>query len=89
MSIAAISRFVLSHKLLIGIAWAVISVVGFISTGPASGALSERFDLPGSESTEVNDAIAATYGNGGNAQPLVATVTLPGRPRTSKGSRKA
>jgi len=77
VSIAAISRFVLSHKLLIGIAWAVIAVLGFASTGPASDALSERFDLPGSESTETNTAIAEAYGNGGEAQPLVAVLTLP------------
>jgi RND superfamily putative drug exporter len=77
LGIAAISRFVLSHKLLVGIAWLVITVVAFVSTGPATGALSERFDLPGSESTETNAAIAATYGNGGNAQALTAVLTLP------------
>ena len=77
MGIAAISRFVLSHKLLVGIAWVLITVVAFASTGPATDALSERFDLPGSESTEVNDAIAQRYGTGGQAQPLVAVVELP------------
>jgi RND superfamily putative drug exporter len=77
MGVAAISRFVLSHKLLVGIAWVLITIVAFASTGPATDALSERFDLPGSESTEVNDLIAERYGTGGQAQPLVAVVELP------------
>jgi RND superfamily putative drug exporter len=77
MGVAAISRFVLSHKLLVGIAWVLITAVAFASTGPATDALSERFDLPGSESTEVNDVIAERYGTGGQAQPLVAVVELP------------
>jgi len=77
VGIAAISRFVLSHKALVGIAWLVITVVAVFATGPAVGALSERVDLPGSEGTETNEVIARTYGNGGNALPLVAVLTLP------------
>jgi RND superfamily putative drug exporter len=77
VGIAAISRYVLGHKRSVGLAWLVITLVAMFATGPATGALSERFDLPGSESTETNAAIAATYGNGGNAVPLTAVLTLP------------
>lgn len=77
MSIAEISRFVLRHKLLVVLAWVVITVAGVASTGPAADALSERFDLPGRESTEVNTAIMQQYGNGGFALPYVAVVELP------------
>src|SRR5918999_824859 len=77
MSIAEISRFVLRHKLLVVLVWVAVTVAGVAATGPASDALSERFDLPGRESTEVNTAIIERYGNGGFAAPFVAVVTLP------------
>ncbi|MGH2531683.1 MAG: MMPL family transporter [Thermomicrobiales bacterium] len=77
MSIAEISRFVLRHKLAVVLFWVIVTVAAVGAAGPASGALSERFDLPGSESTEVNVALAEQYGTGGFASPLVAVVTLP------------
>ncbi len=77
MSTGAISRFVLAHKRLVVLFWVVVTVVGFASTGPATEALSERFDLPGSDSSDTNEAIVAQYGTGGFAQPIVAVVELP------------
>jgi RND superfamily putative drug exporter len=77
VSIAQISRFVLQHKLLVVLFWIVVTIAGVASTGPATDALSERFDLPGRESTEVNTAIVQRYGNGGFAAPYVAVVELP------------
>ena len=77
MSIGAISRFVLAHKRLVVLFWIVVTVVWFASTGPATDALSERFDLPGSDSSDTNEAIVAQYGTGGFAQPIVAVVELP------------
>ena len=77
MSIAAISRFVLRHKLLVVIFWVVATVAGILSAGPATSALSQRFDLPGRESTEVNEAIVGQYGNGGFNAPYIAVITLP------------
>lgn len=77
MSIAAISRFVLRHKLMVAIIWLVVAVVAFASTGAASSALSQEFNMPESESTKVNDAIVATYGRGELGRPLVAVVDLP------------
>ncbi len=77
MSTGAISRFVLAHKRLVVLFWVVVTVVGFASTGPATDALSERFDLPGSDSSDTNEAIVAQYGTGGFAQPIVAVVELP------------
>src|SRR5918999_416668 len=77
MSIAEISRFVLRHKLLVVLVWVAVTVAGVAAAGPATEALSQRFDLPGRESTEVNTAIIERYGNGGFAAPYVAVVTLP------------
>jgi putative drug exporter of the RND superfamily len=79
VSLASISRFVLRHKLLVVLFWAVASVAGVISTGPVGDELSQRFDLPGEESTEVNLEIARTYQSGGFGPPYVVAVTLPER----------
>jgi len=57
--------------------WVAMTIAGIISTGPVSDALSQRFDLPGEESTEVNTEIARTYGSGGFGSPYVVAVQLP------------
>lgn len=77
MSLASLSRFVLRHKLLFVLFWVAATVAGIVSTGPASDALSQRFDLPGRESTEVNTEIAERYGSGGFGDPYTIVVTLP------------
>ena len=77
MSVASISRFVLRHKMLVVLFWVVATVAGVAAAGPATDALSERFDLPGREGTEANAAILERYGNGGFAAPYVVVVTLP------------
>lgn len=77
MSLASISRFVLRHKLLVVLFWVAMTVAGVVSTGPVSEALSQRFDLPGEESTEVNTEIAETYQSGGFGSPYVLAVELP------------
>ncbi len=77
MSLASISRFVLRHKLLVVFVWVAMMVAGIISTGPVGDALSTRFDLPRTESTEVNTEIAQTYGAGGFGNPYTVVVKLP------------
>src|SRR5918992_1307468 len=44
---------------------------------PAGGALSQQFSVPGREGFETNRELAAIYGNGGDAAPLVPVVSLP------------
>jgi len=77
VSIAVLTRFVLRHKLLIALAWLAITVAGLVAAGPATNALSQRFDLPGRESTEVNGEILARFGSGGFAPPYVVSINLP------------
>jgi RND superfamily putative drug exporter len=77
VSLASISRFVLRHKLLVVLFWVVVTAAGIASTGPVADALSQRFDLPGEESTEVNTEIARDYQSGGFGTPYVIAVTLP------------
>lgn len=77
MSLASISRFVLRHKALVVVFWITMMVAGIVSTGPVGDALSTRFDLPGTESTDVNTEIARTYGAGGFGNPYTIVVNLP------------
>jgi len=77
MNMGSLSRFVLSHKLLVGIVWILVTVVAFFSVGPAASSLSQEFGIPDQESTEVNRAVTERYGVNGSASPVVAVVTLP------------
>ena len=76
-AMATLTRWVLAHKLLVVGLWLVTAITGFAAIGPASDALSDRFELPGKEATIANRGLAATYGNGGDVAPLVPVVTLP------------
>jgi RND superfamily putative drug exporter len=77
MKIGAISRFVLAHKLVVVVFWAVVTVVAIATVSSSVGALSKDFSVPGREGAETNQAILATYGNGASNPPLVPVVTLP------------
>jgi len=76
VNVASISRFVLSHKLLVVIAWVVVFIVAVATVNRSVGALSQDFSLPGYEGADTSQAIAETYGNGGTVPPLVPVVTL-------------
>src|SRR5215213_5127497 len=79
LPMAALTRFVLSHKRMIVISWAVLTIAGIAAAGPASRALDPEFSVPGGEGWETNVAIAQQYrGTGGNSAPLMPVVTLPG-----------
>ena len=77
MGVASISRYVLGHKLRVASVWFVLFVVGVVLLPWATGNLSESFSMPGTESSNANDAIIARYGSGGFALPIVPVVTLP------------
>ena len=73
----ALTNFVLKHKRLTAAFWLVVAIASFAALGPAGRSLSQQFDLPGSEAAEANAELAETYGNGGDAAPIVPVVTLP------------
>ena len=76
MSTGSISRFVLSHKLLVAFAWLVIFVLSVALIGPAINRLSDDFTSPGTESYDANVQILATYnGTGGITDPVVAALS--------------
>jgi RND superfamily putative drug exporter len=74
---SALTRWVLSHKLIVVAFWAILMVVGFASTQSATNALSLKFSLPGQEGYETNQAILHTYGQNPDNPPFVPVVTLP------------
>jgi putative drug exporter of the RND superfamily len=73
------TEFVLRHRRMVALGWLFIAIAAFAGTGPATSSLSQEFSLPGSESTEANEAIVSRFGNGGPRVngPLVTVVQLP------------
>lgn len=77
MTVGSISRFVLKHKAMVATFWLVVTIAAVALMSPALGALSEDFAMPGTESTDANEMILRTYGNGALTAPLVPVVHLP------------
>ncbi len=81
-----LTDFVLRHKRLVAIAWALLTLVGMGAAGPASEALDQRFSVPDREGWEASQEILRLYGNGGETLPFVAVAQLPqGRTVDSPG----
>jgi putative drug exporter of the RND superfamily len=75
---SSLTRWVLSHKRTVVLAWIVLAIAGVAAAGPASNALEPEFSVPGKEGWETNVAIAEKYrGTGGESPPLVPVVELP------------
>jgi putative drug exporter of the RND superfamily len=72
-----LSRFLLRHRLAVGLGWLAVLVAGMATAGMVSGRLSTDFSLPGAKSYEADRAILRVYGNGGHARPVVPVITLP------------
>jgi len=73
----SLSNFVLRHKLLIGLFWLAVFLVGGASASKVSGRLSQQFSMPGTKSDAADQAILRTYGNGARTLPLAPVVILP------------
>ena len=85
-AMATLTRWVLAHKRLVLGLWLVVAIGGLAAMRPAGDALSEQFNLPGTEAFVANSRVAAVYGNGGDVAPLVPVVTVPkGRTVDSPG----
>ncbi|HEV3377185.1 MAG TPA: MMPL family transporter [Thermoleophilaceae bacterium] len=76
--ISSLTRWVLSHKRTVVLAWIVLTIAGIAAAGPASDALEPEFSVPNKEGWETNVSIDERYrGTGGESPPLVPVVTLP------------
>jgi RND superfamily putative drug exporter len=74
---AALTDRVLGHKRVVLGFWVAVFVAAVAALAPAGAALSQQFSVPGREGFETNRELAAIYGNGGDAAPLVPVVSLP------------
>jgi RND superfamily putative drug exporter len=72
-----LTRWTLSHKLVVVGFWVIMTIVGFASASSATNALSQKFSLPGKEGYEANLSILRTYGADPTNPPFVPVVTLP------------
>jgi RND superfamily putative drug exporter len=79
-----LTRFVLHHRILVGIAWGVLAVAGVAASGPASKALDQGFSVPGREGWDTSVEITQKFGTGGEALPFVPVATLPNGPVAAK-----
>lgn len=86
---ARLTRWVLSHKLVVGVFWIVLTLVGFAFVQTATNALSKQFSLPGQQAYETNLKIEKLYGNGGENPPIVPVITLPGGARVSSARTRS
>jgi RND superfamily putative drug exporter len=76
--ISSLTRWVLSHKRTVVLAWVMLTIAGIAAAGPASDALEPEFSVPNKEGWETNVSIDERYrGTGGESPPLVPVVTLP------------
>ncbi len=86
---AALTDWVLSHKLLVLGFWLVIWIAAVAAIGPAGNSLSQQFNIPGREGFETNEQLAEIYGAGGDVAPIVPVVTLSeGKTVDSPGVRE-
>jgi putative drug exporter of the RND superfamily len=72
-----LTRWVLGHKKLVVVLWAVLTVAGVAAIGPANRSFEQQFNIPGKEAFVANSEIVKAYGNGGDVAPLIPVVSLP------------
>jgi RND superfamily putative drug exporter len=71
-----LTRFVLTHKLIVITCWVVLAAAGVLTVGATSKRLSTSFDMPGPAFT-TDAKIRALYLNNGAQDPVVPVITLP------------
>jgi RND superfamily putative drug exporter len=70
---------VLARKRLVAAVWLVLALGGFATLTRSTGALTHRYELPGYSGYEASRAIEQAFGSGGGqSEPLVAVVRVPG-----------
>jgi RND superfamily putative drug exporter len=68
----------LAHKRLVVAAWLCLALIGFATLSRSTGALSQRYTLPGYAGYDAARQIEHAYGTGGASQPFVAVAHVPG-----------
>ena len=76
-AIVRLGRWVLAHRRLILVLWAVAFVAGAYGASHVSKRLKVDFSLPGQPGYETAKKIKHLYGNGGDSRSSVVVVTVP------------
>ena len=71
-----LARFVLRHRLVVGLTWLVLFGAGFVAAGPVSGRLSFDFSLPGQPGFQAEQQLIHTFG-ASTDDTLVPVLTVP------------
>ena len=73
------TNWILHHRKTVVVAWILVAVAAFASVSASVDALSDKFELPGRESTDAANAIYNEFGTGGPSVngPLIGVVQLP------------
>jgi RND superfamily putative drug exporter len=71
------AEFVLTHRKWVVLFWLVVMVAGGALAGKTTSRLTVDFSLPGQPGTEAAKKIEQTFGNGGDTQPFLISVTPP------------
>lgn len=74
---STIARFVLRHRLVVVIVWALLAAAGAATASHTIGKLTDTYAMPGEPSFAADNHIVALYGNGGGQEPIVPVVTVP------------
>ncbi len=69
----SLTRWVLRHRVMVVLSWLVLTLGGVIAAGSLSGALSQKFSIPGA-AVRTNERIGHEFGSGGS--PLVPVVRV-------------
>ena len=73
-----LAEWILRHRRWVIVGWIVLFLTGGALAQRTSDRLTIDFSMPGQPGYETAKKIATTYGNGGETQPLIATVHTPG-----------
>ncbi|HVE63124.1 MAG TPA: MMPL family transporter [Mycobacteriales bacterium] len=72
-----LAEFVLRHRKLVCLAWLVLFIAGASLAGKTTERLVLDFSLPGQPGSDAAEEILDTFGNGGELEPVIATLTFP------------
>jgi RND superfamily putative drug exporter len=71
-----LTSFVLRHKAMVTLFWLVVAVVGVMTISGTTHRMTNTFSMPG-QAFQVDNRIAAQYGNGGSQPPYLPVLTVP------------